>query len=76
MLNGAFSGLLVSVPVATSDSQKLSLTADRQGVTVLYATDAANNMKAELQVAVGNFRETAGHACRSNRSDLQRIRLT
>ena len=47
----------VSVPVAASDSQKFNITADRQGVTVLYATDAANNIKAELQVAVGNFEE-------------------
>jgi hypothetical protein len=51
------SPVVVSVPVAASDSQKFSLTADRQGVTVLYATDAANNIKAELQVAVGNFWE-------------------
>jgi hypothetical protein len=51
------SPVVVSVPVATSDNQKFSLTADRQGVTVLYATDAANNIKAELQVAVGNFAE-------------------
>jgi hypothetical protein len=43
--------------VAASDSQKFSLTADLQGVTILYATDAANNKKAELQVAVGNFEE-------------------
>ncbi len=47
----------VSVPVAVSDTQKFSLTADRPGVTALYATDAANNEKAQLQVAVGNFKE-------------------
>jgi len=43
--------------VATSETEKFSLTADRDGVTVLYATDAANNKRAELQVAVGNFEE-------------------
>jgi hypothetical protein len=47
----------VSVPVATSDGQKFSLTAEKPGVTVLYATDITATTKAKLEVAVGNFEQ-------------------
>jgi len=47
----------VSKSLATSDSHKFSLTAYRDGFTTLYATDAAENIKATLQVAAGNFEQ-------------------
>src|SRR5438552_6417886 len=49
-----------SVAVATSDKQKFTLTGYYAGATFLFATDAAGNRKATLQVVVGKFETHPG----------------
>ena len=41
--------------VATTDQQRFTVSAKNTGATTLYAIDPAGNVKASLQVAVGNF---------------------